>query len=80
MSVRDHKNIEGVTPVLRKCNDLVLVEMTGHTQNIRNRGAVSWKDIVMGKAQSKIWVKILALLGLTHFSLYLLGSIICQVK
>lgn len=39
------------------------------------------RRVVMGRAQSITWVKILALLlGLTHFSHDLLGSIICLVK
>lgn len=34
VSVWDHRKGEGMTPVLRKFNDLIFVEMTGHAQNI----------------------------------------------
>lgn len=45
MDVRDHKNVGDVTPVLRKFNDLVLVEMMDMHKKFKNRGAVLWKDM-----------------------------------
>lgn len=40
VGVCDHRNVEDMTPVLRKFNDLVLVKMTGHAPKNLGIGAL----------------------------------------